>query len=169
MPRLGLLAPSMSAHPRTATQSSLPGGPLNPEFRHVVNELAHQAREDDRRVKQDAEQRAKKRHFSRVVVVGLLLIAAEAGLLVLLHARSRSGPKAAITAVPIMNCNAAMHVAYWKIVDYMHAEGHPPVKLSDLVPKYADSVPFDPVSRKPLRYSTDGAKFKVGCPGPSAP
>ncbi len=154
----------MNPHTRSATDSSLPGGPLNPEFRQVVDKLAHQAQEEDRRAKEDADRRAKRQHFSRFLVIGLLLIAAESGLFVLLYSRTHQSHKPAVTTVPIKNCSAATHVAYWKIVDYIHAQGHPPANLSDLVPKYADSVPFDPVSRKPLRYSTDGTKFNVDCP-----
>ena len=66
--------------------------------------------------------------------------------------------------LPPNSCNALVNKTYWKVVAYLREEGHPPPHLDDLVPKYLERVPLDPVTGKALSYSTDGTRFQVRCP-----
>jgi hypothetical protein len=63
------------------------------------------------------------------------------------------------------DCPSAVYRTYWKVVEYMKDHQHPPASVDQLVGKYLDKLPFDPVTGKPLRYSTDGKRFELRCPG----
>ena len=62
-------------------------------------------------------------------------------------------------------CNAIVFDTYWKVVHYIKDVDHPPASLNDLVPKYLDKLPSDPVTGEPLEYSSDGSRFNLNCPG----
>ncbi len=47
------------------------------------------------------------------------------------------------------------------ILEYRAVNGAAPAKLQDLVPDYLPSVPQDVYNGEPLKYTTDGANFKV--------
>jgi hypothetical protein len=148
-----------------------PGGPLPDDFRDAIHGLAKQAREEDRQA-EDRRRRAAKRPFSRFVKIGLALIAVQSALLAALYLNQ--GKTAAThqeikSILPANSCKALVNKTYWKVVAYLREEGHPPPSLDDLVPKYLERVPLDPVTGKPLSYSTDGARFQVRCPEIDAP
>ncbi len=143
-----------------------PGGPLPDDFRDAIHGLSEQAREEDRRA-DDARKRAAKRPFSRFVKVGLALIVAQGALLAVLyryHEKPVATQQQIKSILPVNSCNALVNKTYWKVVAYLREEGHPPAHLDDLVPKYLERLPLDPVTGKPLSYSTDGAHFQVRCP-----
>jgi hypothetical protein len=143
-----------------------PGGPLPDDFRDAIHGLAEQARAEDRQAS-DARKRVAKRPFSRFVKVGLALIVAQSALLfVLYHYQEKTvGTRQGIKSIlPANSCNALVNKTYWKVVAYLREEGHPPAHLDDLVPKYLERLPLDPVTSKPLSYSTDGTRFQVRCP-----
>jgi hypothetical protein len=143
-----------------------PGGPLPDDFRDAIHGLRQQAREEDRQA-EDARKRAAKLPFSRFVKMGVALILAQSALLGVLYmnqekpAATRQETK---SILPPNSCNALVNKTYWKVVAYLRAEGHPPPRLDDLVPKYLENLPLDPVTGKSLSYSTDGTHFQVRCP-----
>lgn len=47
------------------------------------------------------------------------------------------------------------------ILEYRAAKGEAPAKLQDLVPDFLPTVPQDVYNGEPLKYTTDGANFKV--------
>lgn len=47
------------------------------------------------------------------------------------------------------------------ILEYQAANGVPPTALKDLVPDYLPTVPQDVYTGEPLKYTADGARFKV--------
>ena len=149
----------------TSSHTAPPGGPLPEEYRDAIHRLSKQAQREDQQA-EEARQRAARRPFSRFVKIGALLIVAQLVLLTALYLRQE-----AVTAqrqigsiLPANSCNAAVNKTYWTIVAFVRAEGHPPAGLDDLVPKYLDKLPSDPVTGKPLSYSTDGTRFQVRCP-----
>jgi hypothetical protein len=143
-----------------------PGGPLPDDFRDAIHGLRQQAREEDRQA-EDARKRAAKRPFSRFVKIGVALILAQSALLAVLY---KNQEKTAATRqeiksiLPANSCNAMVNRTYWKVVAFLRDQGHPPARLEDLVPKYLEIVPLDPVTGKALSYSTDGRRFQVDCP-----
>jgi hypothetical protein len=146
-----------------------PGGPLPADFRHTIHKLAEQARAEDLKAEEELRKRAEKKPFSRFVWVGATLIVLQLALLAVLYMNGRKeavrSKQALRTMLPANGCNATAYTTYWKIVSYIRAEGHPPAKLDDLIPKYMENLPFDPVSGKPLEYATDGQKIQLSCPG----
>ncbi|MET0154296.1 MAG: hypothetical protein ABW298_17035 [Candidatus Binatia bacterium] len=148
-----------------------PGGPLPDDLRDAIHGLTRHAREEDRRA-EEARKRGAKRPFSRFVKIGLALIVAQSALLTVLYVNQE---KTAVSRqeiksiVPPNSCSALVNTAYWKVVAYLREEGHPPPRLDDLVPKYLERVPLDPVTGKALSYSTDGSRFQVSCPEIDAP
>jgi hypothetical protein len=152
-----------------ASPSPLPGGPLHPEFRNRIRDLANQAREDDQRAAEEARKRQRRRSFSRFVAVGLTLITLELASLAFLYHRTGEGVEIKKATVHSRfapgSCNGIVFNTYWKVVRYLKANDHPPASLNDLVPKYLDKLPFDPVTGKPLEYSTHGNHFNLNCPG----
>jgi hypothetical protein len=143
-----------------------PGGPLPDDFRDAIHGLAKQAREEDRQA-EDARKRAAKRPFSRFVKVGLALILAQSAMLAVLYRyqdKTVASQQQIQSILPANGCNALVNKTYWKVVAYLREVGHPPAQLDDLVPKYLERLPLDPVTGKPLSYSTDGTHFQVRCP-----
>jgi hypothetical protein len=145
-----------------------PGGPLNPEFRNAIDELAKQAREQDLLLEEEAKRRAAPRPFQKFVLVGVGLIVVQAALFAYLyHRRSAEITKKPVVTKPLLpdsTCNAALYRTYWKVVSYMRDEGRPPESLELLLGKYLDKLPLDPATGQPLRYSTDGQRFDLSCP-----
>lgn len=139
------------------------------DFHHAIGDLAQQAREDDRRVEEEAARRARPSPYARFIRIGLALIALQGALFVYLYVRAPH--PAAIKHVttrdlfPKNDCNAALYRAYWKIVAFWKDQGSPPASLDQLLGKYFQELPVDPVSGKPLEYSTDGRRFELRCPG----
>jgi len=147
-----------------------PGGPLPHAFDDAVHRLTEQARQEDREAAA-ARKRAAKRPFTRFVRIGALLIVAQLLLLAFLYYKQGStmvARKEIGSILPANSCGAVVNGTYWTIVAYVRAEGHPPARLEELVPKYIEKTPSDPGTGKPLSYSTDGSRFQVRCPEISA-
>jgi hypothetical protein len=147
-----------------------PGGPLPHAFDEAIDRLTEQAQQEDRQAA-EVRQRAARRPFNRFVRIGALLIVAQASLLAFLYYKQAStvaARKEIGSILPANSCSAVVNSAYWKIVAYLRAEGHPPERLEELVPKYLDKSPLDPGTNKPLSYSTDGTRFQLRCPEISA-
>jgi hypothetical protein len=142
-----------------------PGGPLNPDFRHAIEALAEQAREEDLRAAEELRKRNKPRPVQRFIYVGLLLITLQSALFIYLYTRGKPAVVRPVAVAAPTTCSGAVSRAYWQVVAYLDHEGHPPVKLEDLLPNYLDKLPADPVSGKPLDYTTDGTRFTLRCPG----
>jgi hypothetical protein len=143
-----------------------PGGPLPQAYDDALHGLTEQARAEDRQAV-EARKRAARRPFNRFVRIGALLILAQTALLAFLY--YKQGPAVAArtefrSILPANSCSGVVNSTYWKIVAYLRAEGHPPGRLEELVPKYLDKSPLDPGTGKPLSYSTDGTRFQVRCP-----
>ena len=149
----------------TSSPVAPPGGPLPDDYRDAIHRLSKQAQQEDQQA-EEARRLAAKRPFSRFVKIGALLIVAQLVLLTVLYLRQQtvSAQREIESILPANSCNAAVNKTYWTIVAYLRAEGHPPVSLNDLVPKYLDKLPSDPVTGKPLSYSADGSRFQVRCP-----
>lgn len=147
--------------------------PFKSDFRDAIGGLAAQAREDNRRVEAEAARRAKPNPFTRFVRIGLALIALQAGLFVYLYVRALHPAEIKHTTTrdlfPKNDCNAALYRAYWRIVAFWKDQGSPPASLDQLLGKYFQELPLDPVSGKPLEYSTDGRRFELRCPAVQAP
>jgi hypothetical protein len=48
----------------------------------------------------------------------------------------------------------------------MRDHGHPPASFAEMLGKYIDKLPTDPVTGSRLLYSTDGVqRFELQCPG----
>jgi hypothetical protein len=140
----------------------------NAAFRDTMVELAKQAREDYSRASAELAKRSAKRRFTNFVRVGLVLIAMQIVLYLYLSNRR---PTIAPTVVHKSRfadntCNAVRYQAYWKIVAFLRDNGRPPASLDEMLGKYIDKLPMDPVTGKQLLYSTDGAeRFELKCPG----
>jgi hypothetical protein len=145
-----------------------PGGPLPSDFGKAIHQLARQAREEDLRAEEELRKRGERRPIRKFIRLGLLLIMLETALYVYLHERQRytvaTRPVAAEASRP-KTCTAAINRAYWEVVAYVADHGHPPATLAELVGTFVDRPPFDPVSGKPLEYSTDGDQFTIRCAG----
>jgi hypothetical protein len=143
-----------------------PGGPLPPDFGKAIHQLARQAREEDLRAEEELRKRGERRKIRTFIRLGLALITLEVALYVYLHERQKyavaTKPAAAVASRP-KTCTAATNRAYWEVVAYVADHGHPPATLAELVGPYVDRLPFDPVSGKPLEYSTDGDRFTIRC------
>ncbi len=48
------------------------------------------------------------------------------------------------------------------VEDFVRNQGHPPTSLSELVPKYFDTVPVDPTTKQPVAYKAHGNSYTVG-------
>ena len=149
-------------------QHTPPGGPPNSEFREAIVELAKQAREDDERAEAEVKRRLTKRPFAQFVKFGVALIVLQAALYVYLTNRKpETVPASAAkkSLFPENNCNAVLYQTYWRIIAFQRDNGHPPAGFDQMLGKYLDKLPNDPVTGKPLDYSTDGKRFEVRCPG----
>ena len=152
------------------TESSLPpGGPPNAEFREAIIELAKQAREEDQRADHEAKRRHARRPFAQFVRWGVALIVLQAGIyLYLSHERGTPTAKKIEhgSLFSANTCNAVLSKTYWQVVTFQRDQGHPPKDLEEMLGKYLDKLPSDPVTGKALEYSTSGERFELHCPGP---
>ncbi len=153
--------------PRRPSQHHLES---SPEFRDAIGRLEHEAHEQERLAEEDARKKSSSRHFSTIVVGGSALIVVQLGILAYLM----FGAKAAVLPqrngaerpiLPPRSCAAVANKTYWLIVRFAHDRGHLPSKLEDLLGRYTDSMPADPVTGRTLEYSTSGDRFTVTCPG----
>jgi hypothetical protein len=164
------MAPPTSSA-RASGHQAPPGGPLPRDFNDVIGRLAVQAEEEERAA-EEARRRAARKPFSRFVIAGVTLIAIELGVLwVYRMHQSRIAVRAAPTVrnlPPENSCGAVAYRTYWQVVKFLKDTQHPPAKLDDLIPRYLDQIPVDPITRKPLEYSTDGKGFDLHCPGRTA-
>jgi len=144
-----------------------PDGATSEEFREAIIGLAKQARDEDLRAEAEAKDRLKRTKFGRFVRIGLALIALQGALYVFLTTQAPSATKRKVvgseSVFPENTCNAVLYRTYWKVVAYIRAEGHPPTTLEQMLGKYLEKLPTDPVKGKPLVYSTDGTKFDLRC------
>jgi hypothetical protein len=147
---------------------NLPGGAPKPQLRDAIDRLAEEAREQDRLAAEETRKLFSGPPISRFIRVGIALIVVELAMFGILYGR-RQQKLSATTVRPNLpeltdKCAALAHETYWKIAAYIRDQGHPPAALSDLVGKYVEKLPTDPVTRKPLGYSTDGTGFDLHCP-----
>ena len=156
----------MSAARSTALRGAPPpGGPLNPEFRHAIEKLAEQAREEDLRAADELRNRTKRRPVQKFIRAGLVLIALQAALFIYLYTQQKPAAVHPVALAPPTTCSGAINRTHWRLVAYLNREGHTPATLEELVPNYMERLPADPVTGKPLEYRTDGTHFTVSCPG----
>jgi hypothetical protein len=146
-----------------------PGGPAHPDFHNAISELAALARKEDFEAADDARRKANERPLSRFIRFGCVLIAIQVVCLGVLYIRGRGlvSPAATKQANIVLrdDCPSAVYRTYWKVIEYMKEHQQPPASIDELVGKYLDKLPADPVSGKPLQYSTDGKHFELHCPG----
>jgi len=142
-----------------------PGGPPNSEFRDAIQDLAKQAREDDKRADDEMRRRFSAKPISRFIRVGFALIVVQLAVYVYLTATREvpHPPKAEVTEKPAKDCSTVARRTSWKIVAYLNDVGHPPETLEVMLGKYLHKLPTDPVTGKPLVYSTDGKRFDLHC------
>ncbi|HSD10399.1 MAG TPA: hypothetical protein VLF14_05425 [Candidatus Binatia bacterium] len=142
-----------------------PGDPLHPDFSHAIHRLVRQARREDLRAEEELRKRGERSRIYKFIRVGVVLIVLQAALLGYLYVRQNDVVKdpARVAQAPPKTCNAAINRAYWKVVAYLADHGRPPPKLEDLVGSYVERLPIDPVTGKPLVYSTDGERFTIRC------
>jgi hypothetical protein len=154
-----------SGHP---ADKVAPGGLPDVKVRRAIRDLARQAREEDLKAEKQARRRVPRRAVSILIRVGLVLIATQIGLFAYLYTTAQleqQGDQATEKAAAT-NCETVRHRTYWKVVAYMRDEGHPPASFEQLLGKYIDKLPTDPVTGNELLYSTDGAqRFELQCPG----
>ena len=143
-----------------------PGGPLPADFGKAIHQLAREAREEDLRAEEELRKRGERRPIRTFIRLGLVLITLEVALFFYFHEHQKyavaTRPVVAEASLP-KTCTAATNRAYWEVVAYVADHGHPPATLAELVGTYVDRPPFDPVSGKPLEYSTDGDRFTIRC------
>ena len=144
-----------------------PGGPARPDFHNAISELAALARKEDLAAADDARRKANERPVSRFIRFGCVLIAIQLVCLGVLYIRSQQlvTPTQRTPIVLRDDCPSAVYRTYWKVVEYIKDHEQPPANIGELVGKYLDKLPADPVSGKPLQYSTDGKHFALHCPG----
>ena len=150
------------------TRPAPPGGPTSADFNTAISELAAQARKEDQQAVEDARKRAKATSFRKFVRFGVALIVVQLVCLGFLYLRARPPQTATPQRANVVirnDCPGTAYRTYWKVVQYMKDHGQPPANLGELIGKYVDKPPTDPVSGKPLRYTTDGKNFTVRCPG----
>jgi Tfp pilus assembly protein PilP len=96
------------------------------------------------------------------IVAGVLIVAQV--IFIFLYAGDQSGgsPKDAIKS-QIKNSDPKKQISF-AVLDYKKRNGELPKSLQSLVPKYFDSIPIDPETKKPFTYSVsvDGKKFFIG-------
>lgn len=151
-------------------RSANPPGAVAPDgdsFQRHIRDLAATAEEEARRKRHGVKRRD--RRFSAIVVVGLVLIAAEATLLVAQMVISRravtgSAPAFAARLVDEDDCRGAMYRAYRSVLRFMRDRHRPPATLAELIGRYAERMPADPQTGRPLAYASDGATFSLRCP-----
>jgi hypothetical protein len=143
----------------------VPGAPLHPDFSNAIHRLARHARREDLRAEEELRRRSERRPVHKFIRIGLGLIALQGVLLAYLYARQKSVVPKSASAAPAApkTCDAAIKRAYWRVVAYLADHGHPPQKLEDLVGPYVEQLPFDPVTGKPLVYSTHEDRFTIRC------
>ncbi len=145
---------------------SAPGDPSHSGFSNAIQRLARHARREDLRAEEELRKRSARRPIQKFIRVGLILIALQGALFAYLYARHKPVAKSeSVPQAPPKTCKAAINRAYWKVVAYLADHGHPPEKLENLVGTYVEQLPFDPVTGKPLVYSTDGDRFTIRCAG----
>jgi len=150
----------------TTRPGQAPGDPLHPDFSNAIHRLARHARREDLRAEEELRKRSQRRPIQKFIRIGLVLIALQGALFAYLYAHNKGVAKSeSAPPAPPKTCNAAVNRAYWKVVAYVADHGHPPQKLENLVGSYVEQVPFDPVTGKPLVYSTDGERFTIHCAG----
>jgi len=144
----------------------IPGDPLNPDFSNAIHRLARHARREDLRAEEELRGRGERRPIQEIIRVGLVLIALQGVLFAYLYAHLKPETRSeSVPLAPPKTCNAAINRAYWKVVAYVADHGHPPQQLENLVGSYIEQLPIDPVTGKPLVYSTDGDRFSIRCAG----
>jgi hypothetical protein len=155
MMRSGIAAP---------TDNTPPGRPFPPELKSEIRRLARELREGDLRAEEESRARTQPRPIQRFIRAGAVLIALQTALLAYLYLRQNAAAKTQASApAPPTTCQAAVNRAYWKVVAYVSDHGRPPAKLEELVGSYVERLPFDPVTRAPLAYWTDGNQFSIRC------
>jgi hypothetical protein len=145
-----------------------PGSLPDVKVRRALRDLAKQAREDDLKAENQARRRIRRRPVSMLIRVGLVLIATQIALFAYLYTAAQLEQQAeqAAEKPAATNCETVRHRTYWKVVAYMRDEGHPPASFEQLLGKYIDKLPTDPVTGNALLYSTDGVqRFELECPG----
>jgi hypothetical protein len=151
---------------------NLPGGAPKPELRDAIDRLAEEAREQDRLATEKTRKLLTPGPTSRFIRLGMALVAVQLVMLGILYGRRQQKFSATIVRpnLPKLtdDCAAVAYKTYWKIAAYIREQGHPPAALSELVGRYVEKLPTDPVTRKPLEYSTDGTGFDLHCPGAPA-
>jgi hypothetical protein len=157
------------AHSSAVRGSPPPGGPLNPDFRHAIKELAEQARAEDLQAAEELRNRKKPRPVQKFIQIGLVLIALQSAVFAYLYVHQKPIVVQPAKVAPPKTCSAAVNRTYWKVVAFLTDKGHPPTKLEELLPAYVDKLPADPLTGKPLEYMTDGTRFTLRCPGRGAP
>jgi hypothetical protein len=141
------------------------------DFEIEIDRLAAAARQENDQRGKSRGGRGDGRRPSWLILVGLGLVALEAGSLgifYMLRMREVSTQRPPQPKIATQrDCAGEVHRAYWKIVSYVRDRGRPPASLAELVPDYVPKPPADPKTGSPLEYSTDGTHFAVRCAGPS--
>lgn len=142
----------------------------SPAFREAIDRLADEAREQDRRADEE-NRKAKKgnKYFPAIIAGGSILIIAQGGLLAYLtYGRKETvlPAKAGVERpiLPANSCAAVVNKTYWRILAFKKDKGRLPARLDDLLGKYIETIPADPVSGKTLAYSVEGDRFTLRCP-----
>ena len=109
-----------------------------------------------------------RKSVSFAVWIGIALICVEViSLGVLQTTQSRQLSSRRPQPNPLLHrndCRGEIYRTYRKIVAYMEDhDRQPPDTLQDLVGRYSDIPPADPVTGKPLVYAKQGAKLVLRC------
>ncbi len=143
--------------------------PERSHFDREIGRLAHAAREHSARIEErPCPPIPRPRRISPLIWIGVALVLVELlSLAVLYGMRAQERATVGTTANPMLtrsDCDGVRYRTYWKVVEYLRNEGHPPAALSDLVGTYVDELPFDPRTGKTLEYSRHGEGFSLHCP-----
>ena len=138
---------------------------MHPDFSNAIHRLARHARREDLRAEEELRRRSERSPIYKFIRIGLVLIALQGVLLAYLYARQKTVVPKSASAAPAApkTCDAAIKRAYWRVIAYLADHGHPPQKLEDLVESYVEQLPFDPMTGKPLVYSTNEDRFTIRC------
>jgi hypothetical protein len=139
-------------------------------FHDEIRRLADEAAVDSLKQAEATKKLARRRPFNLFVSIGVSLIVLQSLLLAILYGMQHwQVAQKARPAMPVdtsTECRGVLHRTYWRVAAFMRDEGHPPTELGALLGKYVKKLPADPVTGKPLQYSTDGQRFTLRCPTP---
>lgn len=107
--------------------------------------------------------------MKKYIILSMVLVGLLAGLFLMNKEAPVTTPKAAIekglndlkSSGQIEPGQESILKVQLAIADYISKNYEPPASLESLIPKYFDSVPIDPITKKPIGYQKKGDEFEL--------